>query len=237
MTEGIDPAPAALARRDHLPLATPTGPVSCGAQSAEGRERRALQLLRRLYVFRVASSVIWVMVIVSLGSSVGPHSSITLIAAALAVYPGLDGLATLVDLRILSSASVRRLLWCNQAAGFTAAALILVLSGSVDSKIRLFGLWAIASGGIQLTLGASRQAWLKRQWLMIISGGGSVVAGLTYASWVGSGSAGLSALEQYSLGGAAWYLITAGWFLASGRSGSPRKRSGAWLARRPGPQE
>lgn len=144
---------------------------------ARSHEHQALRLLQRLYFFRVASSAVWIAAIIALKGSFDAGGSITLIAAALAAYPALDGLVTLIDLRIPASASVQKLLWCNLAAGLTAAALEVVPSGGIDTKIRAFGLWAVASGAVQMLLGASRQPWLSRQWLMIISGAGSVLAG------------------------------------------------------------
>lgn len=170
------------------------------------------RLLRRLYLFRVALAVAWVVSVSALASSAAPHAPRSAIAAVvLAVYPALDGLATLADLRVAPGSAWQRFLWCNLVAGFMAAASILWLAGNLSAEIRAFGLWAVASGGIQLALGAIRQRSLKGQWLMIISGGGSVAAGITFAGLAGSATPGLPALVQYSLGGAVWYVLTAGW--------------------------
>ena len=166
-------------------------------------------------------SASWVAIIFSLsspGTPLAPRSA--LVGLALGVYPALDGLATLVELRAIASPVLQRLLWCNLGAGLTAAIGILWLTGSLDAEIRTFGLWAIVSGGIQLILGVLRQWSLKGQWLMIISGGGSIVAGITFAGLTGSSAAGLPALAQYSIGGAVWYFLTAGWLLLSGRISS-----------------
>jgi hypothetical protein len=53
---------------------------------------------------------------------------------------------------------------------------------------------------------------------MIISGAGSVFAGISFTGWTGSPSAGLAALAQYSAGGAVWYLLTALWLSVRGRA-------------------
>lgn len=169
---------------------------------------------RRLYLFRVALAVAWVVSVSALASPAAPHAPRSaIVAVVLAVYPALDGLATLVDLRVAPGSAWQRLLWCNLVAGLMAAASILWLAGSLGAEIRAFGLWAIVSGGIQLVLGAIRQWSLKGQWLMIISGGGSVTAGITFAGLAGSATPGLPVLVQYSLDGAVWYLLTAGWLL------------------------
>jgi hypothetical protein len=166
-------------------------------------------------------SASWVAIIFSLsspGTPLAPRSA--LVGLALGVYPALDGLATLVELRAMAGSVLQGLLWCNLVAGLTAAIGILWLTGSLDTEVHTFGLWAIASGGIQLTLGVLRQRSLKGQWLMIISGGGSIVAGIAFAGLTGSSVAGLPALARYSIGGAVWYCLTAGWLLLSGRISS-----------------
>jgi len=62
-----------------------------------------------------------------------------------------------------------------------------------------------------IVLAAQRQRVLHGQWLMIISGAGSVFAGISFTNWTGTPPAGLTALAQYSAGGAVWYLLTALW--------------------------
>ena len=46
---------------------------------------------------------------------------------------------------------------------------------------------------------------------MIVTGGGSIAAGTAFVHWTGSQAAALHTLEQYSIGGAVWYAITACW--------------------------
>jgi uncharacterized membrane protein HdeD (DUF308 family) len=197
-------------RRHHDGLALDDGdsPMTSKSRRPEAPRR----LLRRLYLFRVALAVAWVASVSELASLVAPHAPRSgTVAVVLAAYPALDGLATLADLRVVSGSSWQRLLCCNLVAGLMAAASILWLAGNLSAEIRAFGVWAIASGGIQLVLGAIRQRSLNGQWLMIISGGGSVAAGITFAGLAGPATPGLPALVQYSLGGAVWYLLTAGW--------------------------
>lgn len=202
--------------------------------STFSQDQAPRRLLRRLYLFRVALAVAWVVSVSALASPTTPHAPRSaIVAVVLAVYPALDGLATLVDLRVAPGSAWQRLLWCNLVAGLMTAGGIVWLAGSLGAQIRVFGLWAIASGGIQLVLGAIRQWSLKGQWLMIISGGGSVAAGITFAGLAGSATPGLPALVQYSAGGAVWYLLTAGWLFLSRphpREAPPASERRGWTA-------
>ena len=50
---------------------------------------------------------------------------------------------------------------------------------------------------------------------MVISGAGSIFAGIAFLRWSGSAHDGLAVLIQYSTGGAIWYVITALWLRAT----------------------
>jgi uncharacterized membrane protein HdeD (DUF308 family) len=92
---------------------------------------------------------------------------------------------------------------------------------AVRSLRRLYFVRAIVSGGVMIYLALRRQRRLGGQWLIIVSGAGSVFAGLTFVTWTGSASAGLGALAQYSAGGAVWYLLTAFWLTRTARRPVP----------------
>jgi hypothetical protein len=129
----------------------------------------------------------------------------------LVIYPVSDAIATLFDLRSgpIAAGWPQHL---NLAADLAAApAVLIALGSSLADAITVFGVWAIGTGAVMIVLAARRQRVLNGQWLMIISGAGSVFAGTTFVSWTGSSSAGLAVLAQYSAGGAVWYLLTAVW--------------------------
>jgi hypothetical protein len=179
---------------------------------------QARRLLRLLYIFRIAFAAIWVTLVLVLSSSTTKSGSQgLLVGVALGSYPGVDGLATFVDLRTARGSSVHWLLWSNLVAGIVAAIGIVWLNGNLGAQVRAFGIWAIASGVIQLVLGVIRQSSFKGQWPMIISGGGSIVAGITFAGLAGTSAEGLPALAQYSIGGAIWYLAMVGWLIIATR--------------------
>ena len=95
---------------------------------------------------------------------------------------------------------------------------MVAVRSSLAAAIVVFGLWAILTGAIMIFLAVGRLRLLRGQWLMIISGAGSVFAGVTFTNFTGSTAAGLAALAQYSAGGAVWYLLSALWLSLPGRA-------------------
>jgi uncharacterized membrane protein HdeD (DUF308 family) len=184
-----------------------------GTTSAQERAAvRSAWSLRNLYLFRTGFSMFWVALVFLLASIQAEQTAVGLLGGMLLViYPLSDAIATLFDLR--SGPSVAR--WpqrLNLAADLAAAPAVLVaLQSSLADAITVFGVWAISTGAVMIVLAARRQRVLRGQWLMIVSGAGSVFAGTTFVTWTGSSSAGLATLAQYSAGGAVWYLLTAVW--------------------------
>jgi hypothetical protein len=188
------------------------GPAPDTISAQERAAVRSARSLRNLYLFRTGFSASWVALVFSLASAQTEEATVGLLAGTLLViYPVSDAIATLFDLR--SGPIVTR--WprrFNLAADLAAAPAILVaLHSNLADAITVFGVWAIGTGAVMIFLAARRQRVLSGQWLIIISGAGSVFAGTTFVSWAGSSSAGLTALAQYSAGGAVWYLLTAVW--------------------------
>lgn len=178
----------------------------------ERADNRSARSLRNLYLLRTGFSALWVALVHWLASVPSGEGTIGVLGGTLVViYPVSDAVGTLFDLRS-GSIATRWLHHLNLAADLAAALTILVaVWSSLASAITVFGVWAIGTGAVMIFLAARRQQISGGQWLMIISGAGSVVAGTTFVSWKGSPSAGLTALAQYSAGGAVWYLLAAVW--------------------------
>lgn len=169
--------------------------------------------LRNLYFFRVAFSALWVALVSAVGSSTHFGTTVSILAGLLLVaYPISDMVATVVDLRTAATGRSRlpqRVNAATSAAAAAAAAVAVAASASVTKAMDVFAVWAAVSGAIQLTVGVRRLGRLRGQWLMIASGAGSIFAGTTFIDWSRSPASALHALEQYSIGGAIWYLLTA----------------------------
>ena len=72
----------------------------------------------------------------------------------------------------------------------------------------VWGLWAIATGAVQLVVGISRRA-LRGHWPMILSGGISVIAGTAFALQSDGSSASLLGLAGYATLGGVFFLVSA----------------------------
>jgi len=169
--------------------------------------------LRNLYLCRVAFSALWVALVSLVNPPASAHTSVSALAGLLLVaYPLSDVAATIADLRSDATGQPRYPQHVNAAIGAAAAIAIgAAASVSLANAMDAFAGWAILSGTIQLTVGARRLGRLGGQWLMIISGAGSILAGTTFAAWSHPSADALQALTQYSIGGAVWYLLTALW--------------------------
>lgn len=174
---------------------------------------------RTLYFFRVGFSVTWVALVSALASSATPGYTPGVLAGILLVcYPVSDAGATVLDLRADAAPWSRWPQQVNLVADVAAAAGILVaLFTSLAAAITVFGVWAIVSGALMTVLAVRRRRVLGGQWLMIVSGAGSVFAGITFIGWTGTPGTGLAVLAQYSAGGALWYLLAGFWLLRSAR--------------------
>ena len=173
---------------------------------------------RVLYLLRVGFSVVWVALVSVLASSAASGAPGALAGILLVCYPVSDVVATVYDLRANHMARARWPQQLNLVAGVAAAGGILVtLLASLAAAITVFGIWAIVSGTIMAVLAVRRRRALSGQWLMIISGAGSIFAGITFVGWTGASGTGLAVLAQYSAGGALWYLLAGLWLLRSAR--------------------
>ena len=167
--------------------------------------------LRTLYFVRAAFSVVWVALVFVLASTVttGTKPSIAAIVL-LTVYPLWDAVATIFDIRATPTATTHVPQYINIAFGVVAGIAILVSTlSSLTPALIVFGVWAFVSGAVQLILGLRRRKPIGGQWPMIISGGLSVLAGISFAAMSGAPKTGLTTLAGYSAFGAFWYLVGA----------------------------
>jgi hypothetical protein len=140
------------------------------------------------------------------------------------LYPVTDAAATLIDIRTTPRESHTAFQRLNLAASLAAAgAIVATVNSGFATTIAVFGVWAIASGVIQLVVALRRTTLISAQWFMIISGAGSIFAGITFLTWAGTVHDGTGTLIQYSTGGALWYAIAATWLRIAARRqvGSP----------------
>lgn len=129
--------------------------------------------LQRYYLSRALFSVLWVAAAILIGTR-----SPAVAAVLLVLYPAWDAAANWVDANASGGLSANRTQRVNVwASGLTTLAVILALSRDMHAVLGVFGVWAIASGLLQL--GTALRRWKSHgaQWVMVLSGAQSGLAG------------------------------------------------------------
>lgn len=166
----------------------------------------------RPYVVRAAVSVLWaVLLAVTLATSGSSAPVPALVIALLVAYPIVDLVASLVELRERRSgaSATPSLLVLNAAISVVTAVALGVAAGhSAGAALRVFGIWALLAGLIQLsTAVARRRSGHRGQWPMILSGSISAVAGVSFFQMGGHAEPALTGLAGYAVAGAVFLLI------------------------------
>ncbi|ANH70346.1 DUF308 domain-containing protein [Mitsuaria sp. 7] len=131
------------------------------------------QWLKRYYFARALFSMLWV----AAAFLVGTRSAV-IAAALLVLYPAWDAAANWVDANASGGLQANRTQRINVwASGLTTIAVCLALTAGMNAVLGIFGLWAIASGLLQL--GTALRRWKSQgaQWVMVLSGAQSALAG------------------------------------------------------------
>ncbi|GAA0953644.1 hypothetical protein GCM10009554_58290 [Kribbella koreensis] len=157
--------------------------------------------LRRLYFGRFAFAIVWAGLMFATKSDLGPLG-----VALIVIYPLFDVAAAVVDIRTTGPA---RGLYINIAISLLAA-IGLAIAGisGVPAVLRVWGAWAVVSGLIQLIVGAGRRK-LGGQWPMMLSGGISILAGLSFVAGASADDPKLTNIAGYAVLGGIFFLVSA----------------------------
>lgn len=170
--------------------------------------------LRRLYLARFGFAALWAVLMLATGSDLGPVS-----IPLLVLYPLFDVAAAVVDLRSSGTGEPARGLYANIVISLLAAIGVAVACGSdVPAVLRVWGVWAVASGLVQLIVGVGRRK-LGGQWPMILSGGISVLAGASFVAMASAENPSLTNVAGYAIFGGIFFLASA---LRLGRSAAEK---------------
>lgn len=162
--------------------------------------------LRRLYVVRFAFAIVWAILIAVIGRDFGPA-----VAVLAVLYPLFDVACAIVDTRVSRSTSTPRGLYLNVVISLLAAiglGIAATTTTGIPDVLRVWGVWAIAAGLIQLVVAISRRA-VGGQWPMILSGGISVFAGTGFILMASGADASLSSVAGYATLGGIFFLVSA----------------------------
>jgi hypothetical protein len=138
---------------------------------------------QRIAIVRALLALVWAAaLVIAVGDDVPSTSSDVPIAAAalLASYPAIDVVASIAA--TLGTDASRRVLRINAAIGALAVAAIGATAFGADAGATLaaFGAWAAVSGAIQFGVAVQRRRAWDRQLPMIVSGGLSTIAGVSF---------------------------------------------------------
>ncbi|UXX91454.1 hypothetical protein N7U49_02075 [Streptomyces sp. AD2-2] len=161
--------------------------------------------LRRLYFVRFAFAVLWAALLFTSADDLGPLN-----ATLLVIYPLFDAACAVADVR---SAKVKRGpvrgLYANIALStLTAAGLVAATTSGIPAVLRVWGVWAVTAGLVQLFVGVLRRA-VGGQWPMIVSGAISALAGISFITQAAKDNASLSTLAGYATLGGVFFLVSA----------------------------
>ena len=164
-------------------------------------------LLRRLYLVRFGFALVWAVLLFVTASGIGPVS-----ATLLVLYPVFDVAAAVVDARsaraTTAGASTAGLRVNIVISALAAVGLAVTLGSGIPAVLRVWGVWAVVAGVVQLVV-AVRRRRLGGQWAMIASGSISVLAGASFYLMASGAGATLANVAGYALLGGIFFLVSA----------------------------
>lgn len=162
--------------------------------------------LQSYYYMRAAVSVIWITLAVLLGKE-----NPVIGAVLLVLYPAWDALANYIDAQKSGGLAVNPPQKFNLIVSMIVAlAIVWALSISINATIKVFGLWAIFSGVLQLSASLRRWKTSNGQWAMILSGAQSALAGIFMFKQASSDQLlDVTTVAPYAAFGVFYFLISA----------------------------
>jgi uncharacterized membrane protein HdeD (DUF308 family) len=185
--------------------------ASLAANRAAPNAPPSWNLPQRIANVRAVLALVWAAaLVIAVGDHVPSTNSDVPIAAAalLASYPAIDVIASIAA--ALGTGASGRALRINAAISALAVAAIAAAAFGADAGATLvaFGAWAAVSGAIQFGVAVRRRA-VGRQLPMIVSGGLSTIAGVSFLAASGMDDAQLATVGGYMALGALLYLLWA----------------------------
>ena len=160
--------------------------------------------LRKLYFIRAAFSLAWV----ALAFTIAKGSPVVA-SGLLIVYPAWDALANLLDARMTGGAKVNPTQVLNAwISGLVTVAVMVSLVLKLHIILVIFGGWAIVAGLLQLATAIRRRKGNRGQWVMMLSGAQSALAGGFFVAQQGSAAPIAQTLGGYAAVGAIYFLIS-----------------------------
>jgi uncharacterized membrane protein HdeD (DUF308 family) len=167
--------------------------------------------LRSYYFARAVFSVGWI------AAAILFKGNPPLVAFLLVIYPVWDAVANLVDARVNGGLKANpSQAWNVVVSMMTALAVIVTAGTSAYAVLAVFGVWAILSGLLQLYTGVRRWRVYGAQWVMILSGAQSALAGgFMISRSLGTAMPTILDIAPYAGFGAFYFLLSAIWLVVA----------------------
>jgi uncharacterized membrane protein HdeD (DUF308 family) len=160
--------------------------------------------LRKLYFIRAAFSFVWVALVFTVAKQSPAVATVLLI-----VYPAWDALANLLDARMTGGTKANPTQTLNAwISTMVAVAVTVSLVLEFQVSLLIFGAWAIVSGLLQLATAIRRRKSDRGQWVMMLSGAQSALAGGFFIAQQGGSAPVLQTIVGYAAVGAVYFLIS-----------------------------
>lgn len=167
--------------------------------------------LRPLYLARFVFAVVWAILLFLAASSITAVTAVLLV-----LYPLVDVAAAVVDARSSRGGgldgsvhgTVTGLSVKVAISALAAVGLAVALTSGLPAVLRVWGVWAVLAGVLQLVVAVRRRS-VGGQWAMIASGAISVLAGVSFVVLASRGGGSLVGVAGYALLGGIFFLISA----------------------------
>lgn len=175
--------------------------------------------LKRYYFIRTVFSAVWV----AAALTVGQYSP-TIAAILLVAYPAWDAAANYLDASRSGGLVQNRTQTINVVVSVaTTLAVIVALQIGMNWVLAVFGAWAILSGLLQLSTAVRRWKSYGAQWIMILSGAQSALAGAFFILQSRMPTMpSIATVAGYAAFGAVYFAISAVWLSVSDLRRKPR---------------
>jgi uncharacterized membrane protein HdeD (DUF308 family) len=163
--------------------------------------------LQSYYFSRAAFSIAWV------AGAVYSAGQTPLATVLLVIYPAWDAIANYFDARANGGLAANRSQMLNVAASsFMTLVVIVAITRDNYAVLAVYGVWAILSGLLQLYTGVRRWRTHGAQWVMILSGAQSTLAGVfMITKSLGTTPPSIVDIAPYAGFGAFYFLLSAIW--------------------------
>ncbi len=164
--------------------------------------------LRTYYFLRAGVSVAWIALVFLVGRSNAGIAAVLLVA-----YPAWDAIANGLDAQRTGGFARNPSQTLNLiVSAITAVAVGIALGIGMNAVFVVFGAWAILSGLFQLATAVRRWRSAGAQWVMVLSGAQSALAGAFFVVMAGASAApDIAAIAGYAGFGAFYFLVSAIW--------------------------